>query len=495
MFATYKTTPHQLLAKLPVSQLDVDDIQGDILIGLQKFFEIFVFFQINDLASFRDVLRNKVVSQVTTTKQVHARELELAEMKKKGDNTVKPMLGLNIAFTNTGLKKLQPAVQINDASFNAGAVSQAPSLGDPTSGGKLSTWLPEYLSGKIDGVLLVTGSIQADTEKHAQEIQDFFGASITVIRKEEGNVRPGSEAGHEHFGWKDGISQPGISPLAALFPGQRPIDSGAFVFGVGTTVIPPQPPLAKNGSLLVFRRLIQKVPEFNQFVNTQALTLGVDPVILGARLVGRWKSGAPLDLTPIQDDLETGGNPDENNDFDFSTDQGERHCPFGAHIRKTNPRSDFDPGSPDLQPKVDPRRIMRQGIPFGPEVTDAEQQSNRSTEERGLLFACYQTQIPNQFEFLQIKWADNSNFISPGAVPKTRPFPPNATITVGADPIIGQPTPPPQGTPNPQPMEDPFPNYPTGSTPSQLSTLPQFVVPTGGAYCFSPSITALKSLL
>jgi len=492
---TPQLTPHQLLTKLPAaSQLDLDDIQGDILIGLQKKFEFFVLFQILNTGSFRDILRKQIAQHVTTTKQVRQQEFELAELKKKGDPTILPLLGLNIAFTQTGLKKLQPAVATTDNSFNQGGIAQAPSLGDPLVGGKLTTWLPEYLSGSIDGLLLVTGGLEPQTKTRAQEIQNTFGASINVIRVEEGNVRPGVEAGHEHFGWKDGVSQPGITDIAALFPGQRSIDTSEFVFGTGTKPIQPipaNPALAKNGSFMVFRRLIQKVPEFNQFVNTQALALGVDPVILGARLVGRWKSGAPLDLTPVQDDLEVGGNANENNDFDFSTDQGERRCPFGAHIRKTNPRADFDPLNPGQQPSVDPRRIMRQGIPFGPEVSLSEQQNNASAKDHGLLFVCYQTQIAGQFEFLQIAWADNDKFISP-LVPKTQPFPPQAVITVGADPIIGQPT---AANPNPQPMEDPFPNYPTGTTSSRLTSLPRFVVPTGGVYCFVPSIMAIKTLL
>jgi Dyp-type peroxidase family len=491
MFGAYKTTPHQVLAALPAgSTLDLDDIQGDILLGLQKKFEVFVFFEIQDVKAFRDILRTKIAAQVTTTKQVRDTELELAELKRKGDNRILPLLGLNIAFTGAGFAKLQPGVTTTDLSFNSGAVAKAPSLGDPTAGGTPSTWRPEYLSNKIDGVLLITGGIQIDAEKRAAEIGRIFGTAIQVIRTEEGAVRPGPEAGHEHFGWKDGVSQPGITDVAVLFPGQRGIEPGNFLFGVGASPvqpIPAAPALTKNGSFLVFRRLIQKVPEFNQFVDVQSAALGVDPVLLGARLVGRWKSGAPLDLTPVQDDPETGANPDENNDFDFSTDQRERRCPFGAHIRKTNPRSDFDPVNPDKQPQVDVRRVMRQGIPFGPEVSDSERQNNTSTEDRGLLFVCYQSQIANQFEFLQINWADNPRFISP-IIPK----PANAPVTVGADPIIGRPTP---LTPNPEPMEDPVPNYPVGTAASRLTALPQFVVPTGGAYCFSPSITALKRLL
>jgi hypothetical protein len=198
----------------------------------------------------------------------------------------------------------------------------------------------------------------------------------------------------------------------------------------------------KNGSFMVFRRLKQLVPEFDQYRLTQAAVLGMDPVLLGSRLVGRWKSGAPLALTPSQDDSTVGADPQRNNNFDFSDDQGERRCPFGAHIRKTNPRADFGlPNNAGVDPQttdVDPHRVMRAGIPFGPEVSVAEAANAKTATDRGLMFVCYQTSIPNQFEFVQIKWANNSHFISPAIPALKKSHPDGSLITVGFNPIIGQ---------------------------------------------------------
>jgi Dyp-type peroxidase family len=528
----YETTPQRLQAApalVPSAPaLDLDQIQGDVLIGLQKNFERFIFFEIKDVQGFKRELRNSIASRITTTGKVLAQELELKRRKEQGDNSLIHLVGLNVGFTHNGMQKLAPGEDLKDPSFNTGAKNQANVLGDPFDDANPQkppiTWLPEFLSDAIDGVFLVTGESENSVNDEARHVLSSLGSAIAVIYDETGHVRPGLARGHEHFGWLDGVSNPGVKGLTDPFPGQRLIDAGAFVFGYPqpspTAHRPPQPSpdgLAKNGSFMVFRRLKQLVPEFTQFIlmeaasvqgtdpNKNVVTTGMDPVLLGARMVGRWKSGAPLALTPSQDDTTLGKDPTQNNNFDFSDDQTERRCPFGAHIRKVNPRQDFapqtNPNDPTVQDTaVDPRRIMRQGIPFGPEVSAAEQSQMKTLEDRGLMFVCYQTSIPFQFEFLQHTWADNPNFISPGAVQKVHAD--GSTVTVGFDPIIGQNTPqnppspqppdPQAGQPQPRTADEPIPNYPTGDVRSTL-TIPQpFIVPTGGEYFFVPSISALK---
>jgi Dyp-type peroxidase family len=260
------------------------------------------------------------------------------------------------------------------------------------------------------------------------------------------------------------------------------LDPGLFVFGYpGGT--PPKLPWMKNGSFMVFRRLHQLVPEFKQFLLSQAQALGMDPVLLGARLVGRWQSGAPLALTPTQDDTTLGNDPQQNNDFDFGDDPDQRRCPFGAHIRKTNPRKDIP------KTALDPHRIIRAGIPFGEEVSDAESSTGKTQQDRGLLFVCYQTSIPQQFEFVQNSWANNPRFVSP-IFPKQRPDG-TGPVTVDFDPLIGQAKPPAVA----RTTDEPIPNYPTGNVRSTLNLAQAFIVPTGGGYFFIPSITAMTDEL
>ena len=106
--------------------------------------------------------------------------------------------------------------------------------------------------------------------------------------------------------------------------------------------------------------------------------------------------GAPVDVASRQDDPVLALDPARNNDFRYDTNSQSR-CPFAAHTRKTYPRSDL--------PNSVSRRILRRGIQYGPEVTDAEAALRKSSPspklERGLLFVCYQSNVGNGFQFIQ----------------------------------------------------------------------------------------------
>ena len=446
----------------------------------------------------RNALKEKIASQVSTTRLVQQREFQL---RADVPTDPLPLVGLNIGFTNQGIQKLVPGADLGDSSFATGAKAQAAdpnSIPDPTGGppnlpindpvddqGNLTTWRPEFLADDMDGVLLITGGTQPAVDSEAADLLALLAGVAKVQFDQTGNVRPGAQKGHEHFGWLDGVSQPAVAGLSSPFPGQIVLDPGAFVFGYPDGPAPALPWM-KNGSFMAFRRLNQLVPEFTQFVQSTASNLGMDPALLGARLVGRWKSGAPVALAPVQDDAGLGQDPTKNDNFDFANDQDQRRCPFSAHIRKTNPRADFA----DLPPvALNSRRIMRAGIPFGPELDSvAESSQTAPGVERGLMFVCYQTSLLHQFEFVQGSWANNPDFVSP-AVPKQGPD--GKPVRVGFDPIIGQAQPGVVRTCNkPIPTDSP-----SGVQPSTLQMPRTFIVPTGGAYFFVPSISALKNEL
>jgi len=120
----------------------------------------------------------------------------------------------------------------------------------------------------------------------------------------------------------DGISLPAVPALTGQLPGQLVVDPGVLVLGqTGDTIT--RPAWAKNGSFFAYRQFTQLVPEFNKFLADNPIVLPGLPrdqgsELLGARFFGRWKSGAPVDISPTKDDPALAANPQENNNFDFS---------------------------------------------------------------------------------------------------------------------------------------------------------------------------------
>ena len=286
--------------------------------------------------------------------------------------------------------------------------------------GRTPDWDNDWLSKQIDGVLLVAGNNVGLVNEKLGRITALFGASIQLSFKIDGNVRPGTQKGKEHFGYQDGISQPVVANLPNLTkdemfvpPGQDVIQQGVILCGrPGDSRAASRPAWMTDGSFLCFRKLKQNVQDWDRFLVTSSNQLGTFADQLGSRLIGRWKSGCPINLQPDFDDINIGKDVMRNNLFEFdppglnSANQfplkaGDRMvCPIGAHIRKTNPRGDqFTQG----RPSVNPHRILRRGIPYGPEI------SENPDAERGLLFACYQSDLSQGFTFIQRFWVSTSS--------------------------------------------------------------------------------------
>jgi Dyp-type peroxidase family len=475
--------------------LNLDEIQGDILVGLQKNFESFIFFKIINSPYFKRAIRSAIIGRITTALAARDFELKIESNKAAGHRNRLTIEGLNVGFTIDGLRILiDPGLTGLDSSYEEGARRRARALSDPVDDfGRPSTWKQQFLSDRIDGVWLITGPTLERVAAQTEELLSILSGTVKVIYADMGNVRP--DRGHEHFGFRDGISQPGVRGLTKRenpidadqgLPGQDLVWPGEFVFGYpgqnpldsktkGTPPLLPFPWM-HNGSYMVFRRLQQYVPEFWSFIADQARALGMDSALLGARMVGRWKSGAPVMLAPLQDDLSLGSDPLQNNNFEYGTDPFQRRCPYAAHIRKTYPRDDLGD-----EAFVQKHRIMRAGIPFGPELREDE--TNETRYERGLMFVCYQTSIVNQFEGIQMHWANNAT--APAGKHRSLDGPP---VVPGADPIIGQ------FVEANHVIDEPVANYPIGDIRSQITLSRKFIIPTAAGYFFMPSIAALSTI-
>jgi len=457
-----------------MSTLAFDNIQGDILEGLAKKVESFVFFDISNPAQFKQQLKS-LIPLITTTTQALADQAAIQAHKAKGDNSLLTIVGTNIAFSQAGLHALGINDNLQDPIFSAGQLADASKnfaddgLADPgvVTGSKTDpAWDPAFKQ-TIHGCILVTGDSIVTVAKRLLQIDTIFASSYKKLVTIDGNVRPGSESGHEHFGFQDGLSQPPIIGFRKPNQGEDPTPPGVILLGEqGDSVT--RPAWAKDSSFMVFRKLRQFVPEFNKFlamnpIPDQGLPPAQGSELLGARLIGRWKSGAPIDRDPNHDNPADASDPNKVNNFNYSDDPSQVKCPFTAHLRKTNPRASF----PGLA-AVRTRRIIRQGIPYGPEVDAVEEQTSTTVHDRGLLFACYQSNLSLGFHFIQRTWSNNPGF-------------PNAGN--GYDAIIGQDVNDPRST--------------TGMDPQHVTNslaLPTpFVLPLGGEYFLSPSIAALKT--
>jgi deferrochelatase/peroxidase EfeB len=109
---------------------------------------------------------------------------------------------------------------------------------------------------------------------------------------------------------------------------------------------------------------------------------------LAALLMGRWRNGTPVHENPDHDDNTE---LHKSNNFDYEPREAHDKCPFAAHTRKMRPRADL---------ANDHAVIIRRGIPYGPEVSAKEKTLKTSVSDRGLLFACYQSDLRNGFNFL-----------------------------------------------------------------------------------------------
>lgn len=96
----------------------------------------------------------------------------------------------------------------------------------------------------------------------------------------------------------DGVSNPAIIDFDKNpAPGPAPIRAGAIITGRdGDAKKDKRDPWMVDGSFLVFRLLFQRVPEFDEFLNQNPIDMpGMSKAegseLLGARMVGRWKSG------------------------------------------------------------------------------------------------------------------------------------------------------------------------------------------------------------
>jgi deferrochelatase/peroxidase EfeB len=411
---------------------------------------------------------------------------------------------LLLGLSATGLAKLgltEADLSTFPVAFQQGSAApwRARMLGDT------GTDDPEHWDWGGPGV--VTDAVMMIYAADAAEIGAVIAARVAELERFGANVMrevrfttlpPGDEPVREPFGFVDGVSQPiirGTVRAAAMPSSDQLVAPGEFILGYADNLgyLPSTPSvdaardplsflpnlggnptrqrpdfaeplptdrhdLGHSGTYLVVRQLEQDTGAFGAFLNESADALAHDPRVpqsdairlkewIAAKMVGRWRDGSSLIHHPSAPGTD-GHISSPDNDFRHGEDPTGMRCPFGAHIRRANPRDTFAPGSAQQLSIVNRHRILRVGRRYGPQEG-----------KEGLFFMCLNTDIERQFEFVQRTWLLAASFNG---------------LENEADSILGYA----KGSNTL--------TIPTPYGPLRLSGLKDFVAVRGGGYFFMP---------
>jgi deferrochelatase/peroxidase EfeB len=487
-------------AVAPIPPEDRRDIQGLVTTGFGHLSHAgFLFLRITEPAAARRWL-GEVLDHVSSAAPWPT---DAAGAKRR------PRQTLNVATSFPGLEALglpDETLTSFPIEFTVGMASRTAILGDSGPSAPCSWELGGPANPPLHLLLIVHGASEHHVGTRLDQL--VSGASgVESVALERGARVARSR---EQFGFAaDGLSEPEIAGLRRPRPDQAVVPAGEFLlghrnaFGVypvslivdagrdpGAT-LPPLPEGAlpayrdfgRNGTFLVYRKLAQDVAGFWSYVSDACRPSAdggdapSEPAMrrLAAKLMGRWPSGAPLVMTPDEDDPALG----TRNDFLYlPTDAAGLACPVGAHIRRANPRDSLqrlhDPGSESLR-SVAQHRILRRGIRYGdsllpPEAIEKGRVPVGLTDDghdRGLHFLAVNADTQRQFEFIQQSWLNNPAFNG---------------LFDNKDPLLGDN----DGTGHM--------NIPAAPVRQRIGGVPRFVTVRGGGYWFMPGLRALRFL-
>ena len=430
-----------------------------------------------------------------------------------------PDVAVNAALTYSGLRKLDLNPNVLESfpgDFRQGMLDRADLNGDVGTNapehwdaiwqkqGRVHLWLGVYAKSdaarqKWDGELRDWVNKRAEERRargngsggepdvsilDVQDVNRFWSDADTKMHIDDESTNPKGKVVLEHFGFRDGVSQPNIQGFelhetqkhggGRLLPdgSWEPLAPGEFIFGhvdvMGEIPVAPVPPaLTRNGSFMVHRKLEQDVDGFRDYLKERAARASspsgevVSADYLAEKIVGRKRDGTPL------------ADAKELNDFRYWEDLDGAKCPLGAHMRRANPRDALGLNKEVCQKNgstlVDRHRILRRAITYGEPVPTSEKQRNVNPEGQGLMFMTLQTSITRQFEFVQQQWINFGNDMNQGD---------------DRDPLVGK-----------QDGKGRVAIPGNGDNPTVIcGELPQFVATRGGDYFFLPGITAFSRL-
>jgi Dyp-type peroxidase family len=451
-----------------MSKLNATDIQGFVLRGYNLPVARYLFLRLEDAKRARNLIR-LLLSQITTG--------------QRWDGG-KPQSTLNIGFTFRGLQRLElPLATLTTfpVEFQQGMRQRAELLGD-TGVNAPEHWDPVWHESDVHVWLGINGQTAEALDTCQASVQSALdetgGAILLGAQNAAAVVMNGKPTTNEHFGFTDGFgnpeylgversSQPGQGKLLDDGKTWAPLATGELLLGyadeAGELPVAPVPHLlAANGTFMVYRKLHQNLATFRAWLDHQSTLYGGGKEKLAAKLIGRWRDGTPIELSPDRPDSSIAQDPSRSTNFTYGTDAAGTRCPMGAHIRRVHPRDAFG----FKGRLINRRRITRRGLPYGPFAP--EDQSVADTDDRGVIFMVLNASLSRQFEFVQQQWVQYGNDSHLGN---------DKDVLMGNHGGHGRFVV--QGDTTP------------ANPPFVCSNLPDFVELRGGDYFFVPSITAL----
>ena len=433
--------------------IELDDIQATVLrYRPEPYFGTHVMLRVDDARAGRELLR-RLTPHVDSA----------ADWWKAGEPWI------SVAITYAGLVALgvpEDSLQSFPEAFRAGMAARADELRDRGDNDP-ERWEPPFADGRVHiGVSVFSDSRETWRRTMDTARRHYEGPGLTVLAEEDFGAQPGDL---NPLGYKDSIGQPaiegsGVEPL----PGQGPaIKAGEFILGypgeAGTPLPAPRPDvLGRNGTYVGLRKYQSRVGTFNRFLQAQAET-DEQRELLAAKLVGRWRSGAPLTLAPDRDDPALGADPQRNDDFTYAADADGKQVPLGSHMRRMNPRDTKLARLTDVNIHRIIRRSTTYGAPYDPSATSRQDDET----PRGIHFLFISAKAMATLEFLQQEWINDGDFMSLGDErdPNVGLQEEGATFTIPHDPVR-----------------------------RRVHGIETFNVLRGGEYFFMPSLSALRWL-
>jgi len=422
----------------------------------------------------------------------------------------KPNWMLNLGLTWYGLQALNVFEDPNSlgyfpSEFQAGPWSANPqsSLGDAGGPGDPSTWwYGNFQNEQLHCVVHAYAMTQSDLDEVVTLVTNAANSSglteLFALKDKKSRLTQSQLPNDEiHFGYRDGISEPELNWSGKLgVPDQSDLNNFLVGYPNGSIIQPgPASPLpgvpasaaaasfAKDGCYNAFRILYQNVAAFNTLLEEQAETLAARLGLsqpqaqewIAAKLMGRWRNGSPMMLSPDAPDPctqegEDFGYIEQIDSSQFQDMNSGLKCPFSAHTRVGNPRNE---DLLSIEGTSGPPRIARRGMPYGPPLNSTSDDG----VDRGLigLFLC--GSFSRQFEQIY-SWFNMNNFSS--VFPDDQLYPQDA--------VLGNRNPQntlPVGTDFDIPMSD-------SQGDITFSSLDTFIVTRGTAYCLLPSLASIR---